>query len=163
MKKLYLNIILCFFMMLFIGCSDKNISDVDAYEITKLEYPKIIDNESSFNIVVECKNISGKVLQNTTCSSFYKIGVKISVYTELDGEKYFLQDDFEMVTDDELIEKIQKNEIVGHTWTFYCYLDSATHGTDYVDGQLIKKQAPKGRYTISASNGVKIDNAFEIV
>ncbi len=138
------------------------ISDAEAYEVT-LQYDKVVRVGTVFTVIVTSKNVSGKDLYNETCSSLYRIGAKISVYTELGGQKFYLQDGFETLTDDVVVEKINKNETISYTWEFDGTLSSAIHGTETVNNEERRKIAPKGTYHILISTGERFDNAFEIL
>lgn len=114
-------------------------------------------------IRVKSKNISGKDLQKQTCSSLYKLGATIEVYTIIEGKKIVLQDEFETLTDDITVEIIKKDEILFHEWSFDGSLNAIQHGTVLIDGTLHRHPAPKGIYNISVSTGELYESAFEIV
>ena len=138
------------------------ISDAEAFQVS-VQYEPIVRSGSSFTINVISKNISDKDLYNKTCSSLYRIGAKISVYTEIDGQRFYLQDEFETLTDDVRIEKICKKETINYNWKFDGTLNSAIHGTELINGTEQSKIAPKGMYNILISTGEQLNNAFEIL
>jgi len=148
----------------FVGCkhNDTSMKDSEIYKV-ELFYEKSIPYNSPFVIRVESKNISGKDLHMQTCSSFYKLGASIEVYTIIDGKKFVLQDEFESITEDIIVEVIQKDEILFHEWTFDGTLNATIHGTMLIDEVFFRYPAPKGIYNISLSTGELYESAFEIV
>lgn len=138
------------------------IPDSDAFDVT-LQYEPTVKAGENFFIIVNSKNVSSKDLYNEVCSSLYRIGAKITVYTEINGEKFYLQDEFETLTEDIKIEKISKGETVSHAWRFDGTLDAARHGTEMVENIIQRKAAPKVSYNILISTGQEIKEAFEII
>ena len=169
MKKLSVFLLALYFGFCLIACGETlkipenyvSISHAESFQVS-LQYEPIVRSGALFTIKVISKNISGKDLYNETCSSLYRIGATISVYTEIDNQKFYLQDQFETLTDDVRIEKIGKDETISYIWQFDGTLSFAMHGTKTVNGKE-RKPAPKGIYNILISTGEIINNAFEIV
>ena len=152
------------FIYSFSGCKHNDVIMKDS-EIYKVElfYEKVIPYNSSFVIRVESKNISGKRIHKETCSTLYKLGATIEVYTIIDGKKFVLQDEFETITDDIIVETIEKDEILFHEWTFDGTLNATLHGTMLIGEDSFRYPAPQGTYNISLSTGELYESAFEIV
>lgn len=93
----------------FIGCgyNEATLKDSEIYKV-ELFYEKTIPYGSSFVIRVKSKNIAGKDLHKKTCSTLYKLGATIEIYTIIDDKKFVLQDEFETLTDDIIVETIKK-------------------------------------------------------
>ena len=91
-----------------------------------------------------------------------KLGATITVFTVVDGEEFVLQDEFETLTEDVRIERIEPGETVSHEWVFDGTLEAARHGREEADGTYRRKAAPKGVYSIRVSTGEVIENAFEL-
>ena len=167
MKKMMFCLFLCAALAL-CGCGEEGIpSDyvsvphAEAYEV-EVECPSVVTAGEEFRIKVTSTNVSGKTLWRETCSSLYKLGATITVFTVVDGEEFVLQDEFETLTEDVRIERIEPGETVSHEWVFDGTLEAARHGREEADGTYRRKAAPKGVYSIRVSTGEVIENAFEL-
>lgn len=72
-----------------------------------------------FFVRVESENISGRTLESATCSTLYKRGTAIEVYTVTPaGEALYLQDEFLAVTLDYRVQEVLPGEVLAHDWKF---------------------------------------------
>lgn len=89
---------------------------------------------------VESENISGRTLESATCSTLYKRGTAIEVYTVTPaGEALYLQDEFLAVTLDYRVQEVLPGEVLAHDWKF--------------DGTLTAESAEKKRGRRHGSRG----------
>ena len=93
-------------------------SDAGNYRVTVTLPERAVRGEPFF-VRVESENISGRTLESATCSTLYKRGTAIEVYTVTPaGEALYLQDEFLAVTLDYRVQEVLPGEVLAHDWKF---------------------------------------------
>ncbi len=88
------------------------------YRVTVTLPERAVRGEPFF-VRVESENISGRTLESATCSTLYKRGTAIEVYTVTPaGEALYLQDEFLAVTLDYRVQEVLPGEVLAHDWKF---------------------------------------------
>lgn len=115
-------------------------SDAGNYRVTVTLPERAVRGEPFF-VRVESENISGRTLESATCSTLYKRGPAIEVYTVTPaGEALYLQDEFLAVTLDYRVQEVLPGEVLAHDWKFDGMLTAESAEKNGGDGM-----APAGK------------------
>jgi hypothetical protein len=150
----------CLFLSVFLaftGCTLTDYSHADVYKVLSVEYPLTV-RADTFEITVKSQNISGKKLKRQTDSSDYKTGVRVSVFTVSEENRYTLFIGGGASATDVIEEVIEADETIEYTWL----INRAAY---FVNGVLNEtpEKAPSGYYSVLLSTGEVYTEVIEIL